>query len=73
MSDPSEKFRDAVERIVWAYSNVDSADRAAVLRQLADALDAEEPPFDDIDEITRKTLKYMGYEFPRTGDESTSE
>lgn len=68
MSEPKDNFRSAVERIIWAHSYVDDEDRAEVLRQFADELEAEESPFDEIDELTRKTLKQMGYEFPAESD-----
>lgn len=65
---PKNNFRQAIERIVWAHSNLDPSERAEVLRQFADELENSER-FDDMDEHIRYRLKEMGYTLPETGDE----
>lgn len=59
-----DNFRQAVERVIWAHSNLESEERAEVLRQFADELDMEDSPFEDSDEHVRKLLKSLGYKLP---------
>lgn len=69
MSNPKDNFRDAVERIIWAHSNLDAEERAEVLRQFAEELEADDTPFEDMDEHIRKTLEQLGYQPPEDGFE----
>lgn len=69
MVEPKDNFREAVERVIWAHSNLDADERAEVLRQFADELEADDSPFDEMDEHMRKLLKQFGYTFPRNGKE----
>jgi len=65
MSTPKDNFRSAIERIIWAHSNLETSERAEVLRQFADGLDSENSRFEDMDEHVRVMLKQMGYTLPK--------
>lgn len=69
MGSPKDNFREAIERIIWAHTNLTSDERAEVLRQFADELSDDESRFDSMDEHLRVRLKEMGYRLPETGDE----
>lgn len=64
MTTPKDNFRDAIERMIWAHSNLSTEDRADVLREFARELEAEDTLFDQKDEHIRKVLKQLGYRLP---------
>lgn len=68
MSNPKDNFRQSVERIVWANSNLEPETRAEVLREFADELENSDR-YEQIDEQVRYHLKELGYELPETGNE----
>lgn len=68
MSDRGD-FRDAVEDVIWRFSNLPTDERADILRQFADELDADDSPFDDVQEHVRRRLADSGMEPPGDDDE----
>lgn len=61
---PKENFRIAATRTVWAHSDVDPADRADVLEELARDLRAGDSRLTDLDEHVKHVLDVSGYDYP---------
>lgn len=66
---PTDNFREAVDRVVWAHSNLDTETRAQILRETAEALEADESRFESIPEHVRHLLAQLGYQPPEDGYE----
>lgn len=70
MSDTAtDNYREAVDRITWAHSNLDTETRARVLRETAAALEADESRFESMPEHIRHILSHLGYRLPESVDE----
>lgn len=67
MVNPKDNFREAVDRVIWAHSNLSTEDRAEVLREYVEALEADESRYDDSEEHVRHTLASLGFELPEDG------